>query len=264
MSVYRRAGLLHAGRLPGDWMADPLLNTFIHWPEGELARLIFHELSHQIAYAADDTESQSNPSPLPWSASAARAGYQPRPTAREEYAVSTAAGRISAPSRWLARAAGSPCNIAWARATRPSARGPSWWRRCAASTRRRPRALERLSGYDGWFCARQQCGLEWLRVQRAGRLRSACSSAAAAISNASMPKEAARRPAQDRTPRRPGFHRRMRTCPTSASTAATPLGPKEGARWPGLGRGGGRRSSTRECACPRARPATPCSSRAPA
>lgn len=43
------------GRLPGDWLADPLLNTFIRYPEGELARMIFHELSHQVAYAADDT-----------------------------------------------------------------------------------------------------------------------------------------------------------------------------------------------------------------
>jgi predicted aminopeptidase len=44
------------GRLPGDWLADPLLNTFIQYPEGELARLIFHELAHQVAYAKDDTE----------------------------------------------------------------------------------------------------------------------------------------------------------------------------------------------------------------
>jgi predicted aminopeptidase len=35
---------------------DPLLNTFINQPEGELARLIFHELAHQVAYAKDDTE----------------------------------------------------------------------------------------------------------------------------------------------------------------------------------------------------------------
>jgi predicted aminopeptidase len=33
---------------------DPLLNTFLFWPEGELARLIFHELAHQAAFAADD------------------------------------------------------------------------------------------------------------------------------------------------------------------------------------------------------------------
>jgi predicted aminopeptidase len=41
------------------WMnwagGDPLLNTFIYYPEGELARLIFHELAHQVVYARDDT-----------------------------------------------------------------------------------------------------------------------------------------------------------------------------------------------------------------
>jgi predicted aminopeptidase len=41
------------------WMnwagGDPLLNTFIGYPEGELARLLFHELSHQVLYARDDT-----------------------------------------------------------------------------------------------------------------------------------------------------------------------------------------------------------------
>ncbi len=39
----------------GAWSADPLLNTFITYPEGELARLIFHELAHQVAYASDDS-----------------------------------------------------------------------------------------------------------------------------------------------------------------------------------------------------------------
>jgi predicted aminopeptidase len=41
------------------WMnwagGDPLLNTFINYPEGELARLIFHELAHQVVYASGDT-----------------------------------------------------------------------------------------------------------------------------------------------------------------------------------------------------------------
>jgi predicted aminopeptidase len=40
------------------WMnwagGDPLLSTFINYPEGELARLIFHELAHQVLYAKDD------------------------------------------------------------------------------------------------------------------------------------------------------------------------------------------------------------------
>lgn len=34
---------------------DPLLNTFLVYPEGELARLIFHELAHQVVYVKDDT-----------------------------------------------------------------------------------------------------------------------------------------------------------------------------------------------------------------
>ena len=34
---------------------DPLLNTFIRYPEGELARLIFHELAHQVVYVRGDT-----------------------------------------------------------------------------------------------------------------------------------------------------------------------------------------------------------------
>ena len=39
-----------------NWLGgDPLLNTFINYPEGELAQMIFHELAHQVAYAADDT-----------------------------------------------------------------------------------------------------------------------------------------------------------------------------------------------------------------
>lgn len=37
------------------WFADPLLNTFIHYPAPELARLLFHELSHQVVYVKDDT-----------------------------------------------------------------------------------------------------------------------------------------------------------------------------------------------------------------
>lgn len=39
-----------------NWLGgDPLLNTFVGQTEGELARLLFHELSHQVVYASDDT-----------------------------------------------------------------------------------------------------------------------------------------------------------------------------------------------------------------
>jgi predicted aminopeptidase len=37
------------------WFPDPVLNTFVHYPDVEIARLIFHELSHQVVYVRDDT-----------------------------------------------------------------------------------------------------------------------------------------------------------------------------------------------------------------
>ncbi|MFZ4478924.1 MAG: aminopeptidase [Rhodoferax sp.] len=39
-----------------NWLGgDPLLNTFIRYPEGELARMVFHELAHQVVYVKDDS-----------------------------------------------------------------------------------------------------------------------------------------------------------------------------------------------------------------
>jgi predicted aminopeptidase len=57
----RRAGAdVHVGGVPAystlGWFDDPLLNTFIHYPETELARLVFHELAHQLMYVTDDSE----------------------------------------------------------------------------------------------------------------------------------------------------------------------------------------------------------------
>jgi predicted aminopeptidase len=53
-SVYGVPAYSTLGRT--DWLGgDPLLNTFIDWREADLARLIFHELAHQVAYADDDT-----------------------------------------------------------------------------------------------------------------------------------------------------------------------------------------------------------------
>jgi predicted aminopeptidase len=50
---------VHVGGVPAystiGWFADPVLNTFIHYPEPELARLLFHELAHQVVYVKDDT-----------------------------------------------------------------------------------------------------------------------------------------------------------------------------------------------------------------
>jgi predicted aminopeptidase len=37
------------------WFADPVLNTVIHYSTPRLARLVFHELAHQVVYARGDT-----------------------------------------------------------------------------------------------------------------------------------------------------------------------------------------------------------------
>jgi predicted aminopeptidase len=37
------------------WFNDPILNTFVNYPETEMARLIFHELAHQVIYVKDDS-----------------------------------------------------------------------------------------------------------------------------------------------------------------------------------------------------------------
>ena len=50
---------VHIGGVPAystlGWFEDPLLSTFIHYPEAQLARLLFHELAHQVVYARNDT-----------------------------------------------------------------------------------------------------------------------------------------------------------------------------------------------------------------
>jgi predicted aminopeptidase len=38
------------------WFDDPLISTFIFYPDAELARLLFHELSHQVVYVQGDSQ----------------------------------------------------------------------------------------------------------------------------------------------------------------------------------------------------------------
>jgi predicted aminopeptidase len=38
------------------WFSDPLISTFIYYPDAELARLLFHELSHQVLYVQGDSQ----------------------------------------------------------------------------------------------------------------------------------------------------------------------------------------------------------------
>jgi predicted aminopeptidase len=50
---------VHIGGVPAfstlGYFNDPILSTFIRYPDAEVARLIFHELAHQVAYVKDDS-----------------------------------------------------------------------------------------------------------------------------------------------------------------------------------------------------------------
>jgi len=50
---------VHVGGVPAystlGWFSDPVLSTFIQYPEPEVARIVFHELAHQVAYVKGDT-----------------------------------------------------------------------------------------------------------------------------------------------------------------------------------------------------------------
>ena len=50
---------IHLGGVPAystlGYFDDPVLSTFIRFREVELARLVFHELAHQVVYVKDDT-----------------------------------------------------------------------------------------------------------------------------------------------------------------------------------------------------------------
>ena len=59
-STLRERGFdVYVGGVPAystlGWFNDPVLNTFVNYPETELARLLFHELAHQQFYLGGDT-----------------------------------------------------------------------------------------------------------------------------------------------------------------------------------------------------------------
>jgi predicted aminopeptidase len=51
---------VYIGRVPAfstlGYFDDPILSSFVRWPETDVARLIFHELAHQLFYLPGDTE----------------------------------------------------------------------------------------------------------------------------------------------------------------------------------------------------------------
>lgn len=68
---------------------DPLLSTFIGWPEGEFVRLLFHELAHQVVYVPGDTAfNESFATAVERLGSAQWLATQSTPEARQAYAES--------------------------------------------------------------------------------------------------------------------------------------------------------------------------------
>ncbi|WP_295856041.1 aminopeptidase [uncultured Xylophilus sp.] len=94
---------------------DPLLDTFIGYPDGELARLVFHELAHQVVFVPGDT------------------------MFNESFA--TAVERIGR-DRWLATEATPAAREAWAR----HAQRAQDFRALVSETRRRLQAIYEGNG----------------------------------------------------------------------------------------------------------------------
>lgn len=71
-----------------NWLGgDPLLSTFIDYPQGELARMVFHELAHQVVFVKDDTAfNESFATAVERLGSAAWLASQANPEAQAEYA----------------------------------------------------------------------------------------------------------------------------------------------------------------------------------
>lgn len=60
-SSMQQAGYdVHVAEVPAystlGWFSDPVISTFIHYSEPQLARLIFHELAHQVLYVKGDSQ----------------------------------------------------------------------------------------------------------------------------------------------------------------------------------------------------------------
>jgi predicted aminopeptidase len=92
------------------WFDDPLLSTFVDYPDAELARLLFHELAHHVVYVKDDsTFNESFAVAVEreglrrWHAAHGREG-QARP-GREEFAARVEAARSAVQALYRLRLA---------------------------------------------------------------------------------------------------------------------------------------------------------------
>lgn len=161
VSVYGVPAYSTLGKLPFDRFKDPLLNTFLNYPEGDLARLIFHELAHQIAFASGDTQFNESFATaverlggerwLAANASAeARAALAQGDARRADFRALTARTRDA-----LRALYDGPASDADKRAGKAAAMAPL---RAEYETIKRER-WGGFSGYDGWFARANNASL---------------------------------------------------------------------------------------------------------
>lgn len=145
-----------------DWLGgDPLLDTFVNLPEGELARLLFHELAHQVAYARDDTTfNESYATTVERLGGARWLAERADPATRAEYAVYDARRRdfralTLATRRRLETLYASPVDDAAKRSAKAA---------ILADMRAEYERLKRerwagFAGYDGWMARADNAAL---------------------------------------------------------------------------------------------------------
>lgn len=125
------------------WLGgDPLLNTFIRYPEGELAAMIFHELAHQRVYVSDDTgfnEAYASAVEL----LGARAWLAGKPEALAAFE-----GGRARRARFLAFARAGRERLAAVYAGPPEQRAEG---KAAVMADLRARARDEAPGYEAWF-----------------------------------------------------------------------------------------------------------------
>lgn len=125
------------------WLGgDPLLNTFIRYAEGELAAMIFHELSHQRVYTSDDTGFNEA-----YASAVEMLGARQWLAAKPEALAAFEAGRARrARFLALAREGREKLKVVYAGPAESRAAG-----KAAVMAELRERAPREAPGYEAWF-----------------------------------------------------------------------------------------------------------------
>ncbi|WP_327082872.1 aminopeptidase [Pelomonas sp. Root1237] len=121
---------------------DPLLNTFIRYPEGELAAMVFHELTHQRVYTSDDTGFNEA-----YATAVEMLGAREWLAAKPEALVAFEAGRARR-ARFLALAREGREKLKAVYAGPAESRAEA---KAAVMAELRERAPKEAPGYEAWF-----------------------------------------------------------------------------------------------------------------